>query len=187
MTTADKSRKITCGRCGREVEMTPDRRITGRDRNGIARDFCCRRCLDEWKEETARCACCGRSMLGTGHYNPNNNHPQYCSEECREKAGWEKARKEGWVHTCMTCGKEFIRKKGGKYCNEKCRRKAGWKSKMTPRKTSGKQKESVIMRRETCAFCGKQYTREYRGELPDYRLVFCSEECEKKYRETARR
>ena len=92
MTTADKSRKITCGRCGREVEMTPDRRITGRDRNGIARDFCCRRCLDEWKEETARCAC-----------------------------------------------------------------------------------------------CGKQYTREYRGELPDYRLVFCSEECEKKYRETARR
>ena len=58
---------------------------------------------------------------------------------------------------------------------------------MTPRKTSGKQKESVIMRRETCAFCGKQYTREYRGELPDYRLVFCSEECEKKYRETARR
>ena len=39
----------------------------------------------------------------------------------------------------------------------------------------------MITRRETCAFCGKQYTREYRGELPDYHMVFCSRECEEKF------
>ena len=53
---------------------------------------------------------------------------------------------------------------------------------MAPEDGTKKRKKTVITRRETCAFCGKQYTREYRGELPDYHMVFCSRECEEKFR-----
>lgn len=179
-TSDPKKIEVTCEKCGREVVTTPSWRITARDKKGLPHDFCCRHCMDKWKEEQARCAYCGGPMLGTGRYNPNNSHPQYCSEKCQEDARWKKAREEGWVHTCVKCGKEFIRKKGGKFCDNTCRRAAmeeGWRPKMAPRK----EKKTVITRRETCAFCGKQYTREYRGELPDYHMVFCSRECEEKF------
>ena len=179
-------KEITCEVCGRKIKATRTilMKTSAKDEDNVSHRFCCKAHKDQWKEEHAVCAWCGAPMLGTGRYNPNSSHPQYCSEECQEKAKWEQARKEGNVHTCLYCGKEFVRKGGGTFCNKACldaARAGGWKPDPNP---PGKVpvKERLITRNETCSQCGREYQRKYKGELPDPYPVFCSNECYQKFR-----
>ena len=174
--------EITCEVCGEKRMVTSKCLVSARDEHDARHVFCCENHKNQWKEERALCACCGAPMLGTGRYNPKNTNPQYCSEECQEKAKWEQARKEGNVHTCIHCGKEFIRKGGGLFCSNECYRAAlndGWRPK-NPTK-----KETLITRNEVCTCCKKRYKRTYKGELPLQTYTFCSDDCLRKFRKEA--
>ena len=174
--------EITCAECGRKVKTIASYVIAARDANNERHVFCCERCKNKWKEEHAACAFCGKPMLGTGRYNPRNNREQYCSDDCQEMARWDIARKEGYVHKCVRCGKEYIRKSGGLFCSNECYRAAlndGWR----PKKPT--KKETLITRNEVCTCCKKRYKRTHKGELPLQTYTFCSDDCLRKFRKEA--
>ena len=170
--------EITCDKCGRKLKVTSRCLISTYDEKQIRYVFCCERHKNEWKEEHATCAYCGGPMLGTGRYNPKNNHPQYCSEECLEKAKWEIARKEGNVHVCRHCGKEFIRNRGGIFCSKTCMdaaRANGWKPAHIP------DIEKVYPRWFACSQCRKTFQITCRGDELPKSPVFCSDKCRQTY------
>lgn len=98
------------------------------------RDFCSQECRLTYNDAHIKCAYCGRLMAEVGKHYPNRRPGSevFCSDDCREKNKWRKARKRGMVDTCPHCGKEFIvaiRKQDGgyvtmrqKYCSKECAR-----------------------------------------------------------------
>lgn len=175
--------EVTCSTCGRKMMSTASYLIAARDADNERHVFCSERCKNEWKEEHAVCAYCGKKLKGTGRYNPRNSYEQYCSEECKENAKWQKARKNGTVRKCLRCGKEFVRS-SGTFCSNECYKAAlndGWRA----RAMSGLNSEKQITRKEVCTYCGKHYQRTYKGNLPTQTYTFCSDECLKEFREKA--
>ena len=173
--------EITCDKCGKKLKVTFNCLLKAYDEHKNRYVFCCENHRNQWKEEHAVCACCGRPMLGTGRYNPNSNHPQYCSEECAEHVKWEAAKKEGIVRTCLHCKKEVIRRSGGIFCSTACMNAAkadGWKP-AKPKKVL--ESERLITRRETCPRCGQSFLKTHKGTLPAYGTTLC-EKCSNLYK-----
>ena len=180
----------TCHQCGKKFKTIYKLLITASDNYG-KNIFCTVECKEKFREEHTVCAWCGKSLNGNIRYNPNNFHPQYCSEECKEKARFDIARKNGWVRKCVHCGKEFIRKDPAYFCSQACyniARKEGWKS--------PKQKEDpdrifvdVVC---TCAVCKKSVTLNVKqSELDRFtmdmvgpfatKIFTCSKKCKSIY------
>lgn len=177
--------EITCSVCGRKVRVVKDHMVTAGDFGSGRVTFCGMACKNRWKEDHSFCACCGKPMKGTGRYNPHNNGRQYCSDECSEKARWEKAREEGRVQSCAFCGTEYIRSKNSKgpFCSRDCYSKAvqdGWKS---PEREKKKMLPASVTRNEVCTVCGKRYQRKYTDikEATKSPYMFCSDECRIKF------
>lgn len=153
----------------KESDTLPYKRLT----------FCSKKCKDSYKVSHAKCKTCGKPIAGTPGYELRNWHTHFCSEECRQNYNRYLAKKNGGFHTCLRCGKEFIRKTSG-FCSRECYLQAikeGWKT-SRPDNSPKTVKRNVI-----CPVCKKQGVKTYflplkAGELE--RPVYCSEQCKQK-------
>lgn len=157
--------KHICKQCGTEFESTAE-----------IQNFCNGRCSFMYRREHAVCEYCGKNLLEQGiEIQPNQTRGLYCNDECREKAKWQRALKDGRIGKCPECGKEFIRQKGGKvYCSMNC-----YKSAKEANKAAIKKPKIYI-----CKQCGKRYPQETGINAWGTSLngTFCSSECAEKYR-----
>lgn len=149
--------KHICKQCGREFESTAE-----------IQNFCNGHCSFMYRREHAVCEYCGKNLLEQGiEIQPNQTRGLYCSDECREKAKWKRAKENGRIGKCPQCGTEFIRQKDGKvYCSMECYKAAN----------EAKIKKRRAPRMYKCKVCGKRYTQE-----TGMNAVFCSTECAEKY------
>ena len=89
-----------------------------------------------------------------------------CSDTCKEKWAWVIARKNGTVHTCPNCGKEFIKK--GTYCSQGC-----YQEFMRKKKAEAERRKAAGLK--LCPVCGKEFSGNE---------ICCSPECLQKKKET---
>ncbi len=172
--------ELKCAQCGKEFKTISKLvfRVSQVAYNGDSKDhvFCSQKCVDQFHIEHAKCRVCGKDITDSPTFNPHAWSTWYCSDECKEIERWDTARKEGRVHTCLQCGKEFIRKDGG-FCSRTCYKEAvdnGW----NPR--SGKEALRTIQRNVECPVCHRRWVKTYKGKFTDADLsrpVVCSQKC----------
>ena len=169
--------EIVCARCGK-VHKTPEKNLLydyfSVNRTLDKYQFCSRKCMALFKVEQAdppaplaprKCRQCGKEIQAEdeGRY--------YCSDECMDKYYRELAIRNGELHVCAFCGKEY-RGPNRYFSNRDCMTKAqknGWVSPEHPRPAPSPEKEKAKAEVHTCANCGKKYigTNKY----------FCNKAC----------
>ena len=157
--------KHICKQCGTEFESTAE-----------IQNFCNGRCSFMYRREHAVCEYCGKNLLEQGiEIQPNQTRGLYCNDECREKAKWQRALKDGRIGKCPECGKEFIRQRDGKtYCSMEC-----YKVAKEAKKAAAAKKPKM----HKCKECGKSFPHGTGINAWGTSLngAFCSKECAKKY------
>lgn len=144
--------------------------------------YCCVEHADQDRHDHAHCSFCGKSLKGSNYdfsmYRENN----FCSYECESNYDRKIAEENGWVHKCLNCGKEFIRKGTAKYCCKDCAnegQKNANKSKPKP--------EPKYAGQFRCTVCGKEFSKTFRDQKKyiDESLSsthYCSKECEETWK-----
>lgn len=128
---------------------------------GFTQSCCSKKCSDIYKAEHTFCEHCGKPMSELGTVIKTHG-AWYCSDDCRKQHKWILARKNGDIHTCPTCGKEFIKK--GTYCSRDCYTEAVKQKKIT---VENLKNEKVRI----CKVCKKTF---YGAGL------YCSDDCKKR-------
>lgn len=117
---------------------------------GASAEFCSHECRTAHKLQETKCLYCGKSMAEAGMSEPSPTYRWYCSEECREKYAWKKAREEGRVKKCPECGKEFLNNKDQVYCSRTCLKAA-----QDNKRNIGRYGEIPPLVTARCSICGK--------------------------------
>lgn len=170
-----------CEQCGKKFKTIHKLLITYKSHK-----FCSNKCMNDYIQERAVCSVCGKSMKGNPRFNADNTvGAQYCSDECEQKGRYEIAKRNGWVHVCAHCGKEFIRQTGI-FCSQECHRaalKAGWRPEKKPVvKRKEIRKNDVVMRNQRCAICGNTVLTECKiSEIDPDKMFICSDRCQGAY------
>lgn len=158
--------KHICKQCGEEFESTAE-----------IQNFCNGRCSFNYRRAHAVCEYCGKNLLEQGiEIKPNQTRGLYCSDECREKAKWKRAKDDGRIGKCPRCGKEFIQPKQGQtYCSAVCHKAA-----VATAKAAAEKKPKIHI----CKECGKEYPQGTGISAWGTSLngTFCSAECAENYR-----
>jgi len=173
-----------CEECGKHFKTYRKTLFTMPNDN--SKSFCSRKCLLAYRRKDAVCEECGKSLKDKADWDPAVLRTYFCSQECLDKYEYEKAKKNGTLHVCERCGKEFIRSGKATFCSEACYRAAikdGWKKDV-------ERTPSRVSKKEVCRVCGKVLLIEYPSKK-DIPVVFlCSAECRSKfeaYKRTAKR
>lgn len=131
----------------------------------FTRDFCSKKCREEYHIAHTFCRQCEKPMLETDDQRDMYGKNWFCSDSCREEFEWEIARKNGMIKNCPVCGKEFIKKTT--YCSRACYL-------IAPKKVKPPE-----MKIEICAVCGRFFKRPMTKEII---TPLCSGECRNIYR-----
>lgn len=130
------------------------------------KDFCSKRCGDTYLVKHTSCAYCKKPMTMDDDVHGVKYGTWLCSDTCKEKWAWVIARKNGTVHTCPNCGKEFIKK--GTYCSQGC-----YQEFMRKKKAEAERRKAAGLK--LCPVCGKEFSGNE---------ICCSPECLQKKKET---
>ena len=129
------------------------------------KDFCSKRCGDTYLVKHTSCAYCKKPMTMDDDVHDVKYGTWLCSDTCKEKWAWVIARKNGTVHTCPNCGKEFIKK--GTYCSQGC-----YQEFMRKKKAEAERRKAAGLK--LCPVCGKEFSGNE---------ICCSPECLQKKKE----
>lgn len=128
----------TCKKCGK-VFITYN----------VIKKYCSAECREQYHIEQTTCENCGKSMIDTDDKRDVNGKMWFCSDKCREDYKWKIARKNGEVHICPNCEKEFIKK--STYCSAECYREF-----LKKEKERNEQLKKVGQK--ICASCKKKFS-----------------------------
>ena len=136
---------------------------------GRSKPFCSDKCRVNYHIENTYCCNCGKPMLETDDQRDMNGHNWCCSEKCKAEWEWKTARRNGFIGTCLECGKEFINRKNKTFCSVPCYRNFV--------KSGKKIVKPITYVERKCNVCGKIFSCEADKSFMSY----CSEQCHEKY------
>lgn len=138
-----------------------------------SKSFCSKKCDEEHRIKTARCAHCGKRLAEIGVEIDLTKRIHFCNEECESEYRLQRAIENGLKKNCLQCGEEFIaNRKGQKYCSKEC-------SRQHMKEHPVKNKTVFVDKYVTCIVCKKQVMVRLPKEDaldPTYRYI-CSDRC----------
>ena len=166
-----------CEVCGKHFKTISKLLFSVTDDDNRKHVFCSQSCKEDYKRAHATCDECGCPLADKPYSSVDHYH--FCSEECRSVYARKMAIKNGNLHICSQCGREFIRK-SGTFCSKECSKNAlntGWRTEKSP----GEPK--IVQVEEHCPVCMTTHTVNYpSGKVRTNPLdACCSEKCKTKY------